>query len=851
MSSQQLLLGAGSAKEKTYVDDVFSTYLYKGTSTATARNNGINLSGEGGMVWVKRRDGTTGHRLTDTVRGVTKSLESENSEAEGTETGGIESFNNNGFTVGSDADYNATNDNYASWTFRKAPGFFDVVTWTGNGVDGRDISHNLGSVPGCIMIKRTSNTEDWAVYHKSLGNTEGLTLNSPSALSYSKTWWDETSPTATTFRIDNAARVNTNGETYVAYVFAGGESTAATARSVNFPSSKALSWSASTDFHFTGDFTIEYWIKPESYSNKHICSIGSYSSAYGFLSYFYNSKWYIQHTNSSGTSQDHLAAEATLIPKHQWAHIAIVRSGSTVSAYVNGRETYSFTNSEDFGSSSNKTFHVGGSANSSGTEASISNFRVVKGTAVYTSSFRPPTAPLTNITNTKLLCCNNSSVTGSTVTPGTITAVSNPTASIDSPFDDPAAHIFGESGSESIIKTGSYEGTAAVQEIELGWEPQYILLKDADGDEAWYIYDAMRGIDTSTNSNGDKELYTNNANAESIGDRINLNSTGFKITTGSGGFNANGRTHIYIAIRRPDGYCGKPVDAATKVFAVVAGTSNDDIPAFNSGFVTDFTLFKQFAGTDPWYSQSRLTGTGYLKPNDSVAEAVSSNNTWDFMDGYYKATGNWSTFINWMWKRHAGFDVVAYRGNGGKLSVPHSLGGVPEMIWAKERTNAGTEWKVHHKDRGATSILRLHIAHAEETSQTQYQSKLPTATHFFTKSSLSTDNAEFLAMLFRSIDGISKVGSYTGSASDLTIDVGFQPRLVIIKCANTASHSWVLMDSLRGWASGNDNYLKLDSTDAQISFEMGAFTSSGFTVDSGSAFVNGSTSKEYIYYAHA
>ena len=74
----------------------------------------------------------------------------------------------------------------------------------------------------------------------------------------------------------------------------------------------------------------------------------------------------------------------------------------------------------------------------------ISNVRIVKGTAVYTSSFRPLTEPLTNVTNTKLLCCNNSSVTGSTVTPGTIAPANNtPTASTDNPFDDSDGFKFG------------------------------------------------------------------------------------------------------------------------------------------------------------------------------------------------------------------------------------------------------------------------------------------------------------------------------------------------------------------------------------------------------------------------
>ena len=84
----------------------------------------------------------------------------------------------------------------------------------------------------------------------------------------------------------------------------------------------------------------------------------------------------------------------------------------------------------------------------------ISNLRVVKGTAVYTSSFRPPTEPLTSISGTVLLCCNDSSVTGKT-TGGTITAHNNVSASTDNPFDDTDGFKFGADSDnlESIIKT--------------------------------------------------------------------------------------------------------------------------------------------------------------------------------------------------------------------------------------------------------------------------------------------------------------------------------------------------------------------------------------------------------------
>ena len=153
-----------------YIEDVFSTYLYTGTGANLTITNNIDLSTKGGLTWIKGRSGATGHRLTDTARGVTKSLESNSTAAEVTESTGLTAFGTTGFTIGADADYNTSAATYASWTFREQAKFFDVVTYTGNGTAGRTVAHNLGSVPGCIIVKCTSlGGDNWSVYHRSLG----------------------------------------------------------------------------------------------------------------------------------------------------------------------------------------------------------------------------------------------------------------------------------------------------------------------------------------------------------------------------------------------------------------------------------------------------------------------------------------------------------------------------------------------------------------------------------------------------------------------------------------------------------------------------------------------------------
>jgi hypothetical protein len=155
MSAKALLSASVSAGPAAYVEDVFSTYLYTGNGSTQTITNGIDLAGEGGLVWIKQRSLANHHWLFDTARGVEKALASSLTNSEATQIGSVTSFGSSGFILGSDSAVNGTPETTASWTFRKAAKFFDVVTYTGdgNGSTPRVISHNLGSVPGVIIIK--------------------------------------------------------------------------------------------------------------------------------------------------------------------------------------------------------------------------------------------------------------------------------------------------------------------------------------------------------------------------------------------------------------------------------------------------------------------------------------------------------------------------------------------------------------------------------------------------------------------------------------------------------------------------------------------------------------------------
>ena len=864
MPIQQMLLGAGgAAAAKTYVDDVFSTYVYPGSSSGVTVNNGVDLSGEGGLVWIKHRDTinnvSEGHYLFDTVRGDDKQIESHSNATESTIGSAVfDTFNSNGFTVGNHSRTGGSGQKFASWTFRKAKGFFDVVTWSGNATSGRQISHDLGCVPGAIFTKRLNVSENWLCYHKSMGNEKYIHLNLDNVMG-DATYWNDTDPTSTYFTVNDAQQINGDGYTYVAYLFAGNESTAATARSVDFDGTgDYLSFAASNDFHLSGDFTIECWVKPEDNANEHIFALGSYGTDEGVLCYIYSDKLYVKTTGTN----DLIVADPGP-PIGQWTHVAVVRSGSTVNVYLDGTLTKSYTYNTGWGSDSNKTFYIGGShPGSQFFDGKISNFRVVKGTAVYTSSFRVPTEPLTNITNTKLLCCNNSSTTGSTVTPGTITANGDPTASTDSPFDDPTNFVFGANEDQNIIKCGSYEGNNADDgtEVFLGFEPSFLLIKSVDTADNWCIFDNLRGM--TVDGVNDQALFPNESDAEAAGGYLTPTSTGFKLTTQSDRVN-NNSTYIYMAIRRPDGYVGKPIEDATKCFTMDTGSGSSTIPNYDASFAVDMALRKQPGSTNDWRLTSRLTGTKHLITNGDAAESSYAAQTFDSNAGW-SGDENDSSHQSWMWQRHAGFDVVAYTGNGtAGHQIRHSLSKSPEMIWVKDRENT-RDWRVfHHGLNGGSNPaqygIKLNSNEPESQNSSYWNDTAPTSTSFTIGTSNNTNNSstDYLALLFASVEGISKVGYYDGTGSnDHSITTGFQPRFILIKVAHRADGyggGWHNFDTLRGINAGNEYPLSLQSSQADSAMNHLDYIdldSDGFTIQSTSLSFNGSNAR-YIYYAHA
>ena len=205
--------GESQSASGGYVDDVFSAYTRTGTGADATVTTGIDMT-KGYMLWSKGRSGATDHAIYDSARGVTFDLASNSTSGQTTQVTGLKSVSNTGHTVGSLAKMNTSGATYVDWVFRKAPKFFDIVTYTGNGASNRALSHQLNADVGMIMVKATSTTGDWWVFHRSA--TGDLVLNTTAAQTASKA--NIPSATSSTFTVNGSA--NTNGVQYVAYLFA-------------------------------------------------------------------------------------------------------------------------------------------------------------------------------------------------------------------------------------------------------------------------------------------------------------------------------------------------------------------------------------------------------------------------------------------------------------------------------------------------------------------------------------------------------------------------------------------------------------------------------------------------------
>ena len=453
-----------------------------------------------------------------------------------------------------------------------------------------------------------------------------------------------------------------------------------------------------------------------------------------------------------------------------------------------------------------------------------------------------------NLTNAEV---NDTTFTNGTAPTSSVFSVSNH-STVNGDNKSYVAYVFAhETGSDSMIQCGSYthpNDTSTVS-VDLGWEPQWILFKANQASTNWYIFDTMRGIvEGGLSGDGDAALFSNLSNAENVNTwGVDVKPTGFNSTGNNIG--SGGNTVIYVAIRRPN---MATITDATKVFAVDAG--NGAIPEYTAGFVVDFAFYKELTSSDDWEVHSRLQGNGKsLNFNSTAAEGTDTGTNLAKFNldnvSYQGKKDEGSGFIAWMWKRAKGyFDVVAYTGTGSAKTEAHGLGVAPEMIWVKSRSHARV-WRVYHTGIAETHSLSIDDNDAKEDDDTIWNDTAPTSSVFTVgaDNSVNNNNYTYIAFLFATLAGVSKVGSVTHSGSSTDVDCGFTAgaRLVMLKRTD-ATGDWYWWDSTNGIIAGNDPYLLLNDTAAQV-------TNTDYIDPLASGFqISGDfTDGDYIFYAIA
>lgn len=439
---------------------------------------------------------------------------------------------------------------------------------------------------------------------------------------------------------------------------------------------------------------------------------------------------------------------------------------------------------------------------------------------------------------------------------------------------------FGPTADQDIIKVGGYQGQNSAQKITLGFRPQLVMVKGIGSNSAasWFLWDDLRGV-----SYDGEDFYHqfNSSYNESNGNQIRFESDGFRLdgdiqsTNRSYGSEPN-PNYIYMAIRK--GPLSKP-SSATDVFSVTDMTSTEGTK-YTTGFKSDLFISKQKSSSSSWRVIDRAREMGRGRPaisgyaNDAYDVAVLRTDTtnskydsgqyWSFdntgfvQDGASVGAGH----IGYNWRMAPSYlDIVPYQGNASNRQIVHNLGVVPEMVWVKCFTDSAS-WFVYHKDLDAsnpgTKYMELNNTAAANTSNEIWNGGNYPEGHNASTFNIGSNNnvnkagEQFVAYLWATSAGVSKVGSYSGNSGTQTIDCGFSngAKFVWVKRINGGTEWWVL-DTVRGIAVGNDNIIAFNKADAEVTnSDFIDPHSSGFTLDTSNADFNVSGGN-YIFYAVA
>ena len=415
---------------------------------------------------------------------------------------------------------------------------------------------------------------------------------------------------------------------------------------------------------------------------------------------------------------------------------------------------------------------------------------------------------------------------------------------------------FGSTGDQDIIKCGSYTGNGSTNAITLGFEPQWLLIKKSSGTADWLIADNVRGIHTGGN---DYFLKAQDTDAEFNYSGLDLTSTGFTLTSDAT-LNQSSGTFIYVAIRR--GPMQAPT-AATSVFDVETYSGNGTTHRkFTTNFVVDANITSGFTINDRTCWGARLydgmhetsqTAVSYYNLTDWID--YDHNDGYDLPSAYQYSNLSSRDYVSYSFSRAPKFfDVVTYAGDGSSnRAVAHNLEVAPEFIVIKSIANADN-WRITTTDAFPDGYT-FGSGQVQTGISAFSGASTPNATNFYVSNDgeVNASGRSYVAYLFATLAGISKVGTYSGTGNDVNVDCGFTngARFVLVK-RKDSSGDWYHWDSESGIVAGNDPYLLFNSDAAQVTnTDYIDPLSSGFTITSNAGSDLNTSGGTYLFLAIA
>ena len=218
--------------------EYFNTVLYTGNG-GTQSITGVGFQPD--FVWGKNRNTTNWHDLEDVVRGVTKRLSSNETDAEATETNNFTSFDSDGFSVGSGPNVNGSGNSIVVWNWladntsgssntdgtitstvsASTTSGFSIVSYTGTGSGGATVGHGLGVAPKAVIVKSRGSGQNWFVnYPFGTGNGYIMLNQTDAGDGANSTVWNSTAPTSSVVTLGTSVGVNEDTTNYIMYCFA-------------------------------------------------------------------------------------------------------------------------------------------------------------------------------------------------------------------------------------------------------------------------------------------------------------------------------------------------------------------------------------------------------------------------------------------------------------------------------------------------------------------------------------------------------------------------------------------------------------------------------------------------------